>query len=164
MLPATLSKLPQNILLGSIAMGSYVNEIKVPGLDIEMDRPQRSFAWKHSLTNYFVEEAFVRNPRKAESPNLTGAPILEEVGKYMQQWRLRGRDKSNDSNKNLMSSDTSIVGRDNARFYTGALEIRIQKTYNRSNIPQKKPHDLEGRLRWMQAARRSHLFKDRMQK
>ena len=62
-------------------LGTSVHEIEIPGLDINWEAEQISFLWKPFLTDFFMEEAYVRSKRTKPSRPYRDGSVMADYQK-----------------------------------------------------------------------------------
>jgi hypothetical protein len=145
-----------------VYIGADINEIEVPGINIDWEKHQVSFLWKQFLTKFYLEESYVRSGRKALGLDHNESPTMADVRELKS---LRSKDPSDTSNvKSFLKGDLSLVGTQNAKLYADALEIRLRKAHERANKPFRSLEYAKHYLKRLRCARRQQLIISLVQK
>ena len=140
-----------------VVVGSYVNEVEIPGLRIEVGNKRLSLLWKQFLTDYFLEEAYVRKMRRESGLRYNEAPIMEDMREY-KQLALNNDGVDSDARR-FFKGEVDIIGNFNAELYARAFTIRSQKAYAHAGVEIELSQDIEKRrLQRLRCARRRQLY------
>jgi hypothetical protein len=105
-----------------VFIGGNVNEVEIPGLEIDFDNHRVSFLWKPFLSRYLQDEAYVRSRRKSmglchrDNPTLAQ---LRAVTALADQAVTSG----------FFNGGTRTIGELDAELYARAWKVRLPEAY-----------------------------------